>query len=102
MSAEGFATVDLVLKGLATLSPFSYQVYVQGIKNVLSVDTTHWNTPCTSSVYGEDPGGNNSVVNGFKVETIALGVSRSTGYGFSDCVDHVPTSMNSIKYPTNR
>ncbi len=82
-------TVTRVLNALETLQPFSYTTYRDGIKQLLGVDTNSWSTPCTSSVYGEDPGGNKAVVNRFKVATIALGVSRSTGYGFSGCVVQV-------------
>lgn len=90
MSAQASATVEKVLQGLTTLGPFSYQTYRQGVKDLLAVDTDHWSSPCASPVFGEDPGGNKTTVNRFKVETVALGISRTSGYGFSDCVLQVP------------
>lgn len=102
MSVQAKALVDAVVHALESLENFSYETYVQGVKSLLGVDNNTWNQACQAPVYGEDPGGDPALINRFKVETIALGVSRTSGYGFSDTVVKVtePCRATRLAPPT--
>lgn len=80
--------VKAVLDALTTLPAFDYNAYESGIQNLLGVDSNSWSNVCSRDLYGETPtlGDVSNVVQRFKVQTIALGVSRNSQFGFADTV----------------
>lgn len=76
---------DIALS-LETLPAFSCDDYIPYVKSRLGLDRADILQPCTATLYGEYAGGEPTVIDRFKVETIALAVSRSSRYGFSDTV----------------
>lgn len=87
-STSGLAKVNAVLDALTSLPPFDYNAYESGIQDLIGVDANKWSGVCSSELYGETPslGKIQNVVQRFKVQTIALGVSRNSQYGFANTV----------------
>lgn len=81
MSAQQ-QVIDL-LNALEDITAFDYTGYKEGVKGFLGVDKDNWNQSCTAQVYGEDPDDTKDLIQRFKVQTIALGVSRNADYGFN-------------------
>jgi hypothetical protein len=94
MSDQAKVKVADLVAALKGLEIFFYKTYVQGIEDILQVDKDNWNRPCTAQVYGEHPGGTSALINRFKVETIAIGVSHTTAYNFCDTVVKVISLMS--------
>jgi hypothetical protein len=82
-------TVNSILQALTSLTAFAYTDYVDYIKDLIDVTTNGYDQVCTSPVYGERPGLNSDAIQNFKVATVALGLSRTSGYDFANCVNTV-------------
>lgn len=79
-----------VIDGLGTLEPFQCSDYIADIKTILAVTEADFASTAPSQLFMEDPAGDATVIQNFKVGTVALGVARSTaGHGFTDIVDLV-------------
>lgn len=88
MSKAADEKAEAVLDSLISLPSFDYNAYQKGIQSILGIDTDSWTNVCSAQLYGETPsvGSVKNIVQRFKVQTIALGVSRNTEYGFSGTV----------------
>lgn len=93
MSQES-GTVDLVLKGLLSLQEIGTSTYLDELKSHLGLNSSSVFKDAPSTVYDEVPGGDNQALQLFKVQTIALGLSRSSGHGFS----HTVNAVRSFRY----
>lgn len=82
------AKVEAILKALKTLPPFDYDAYQSSIQSLLGVDKNSWGSVVSGDLYGETPSSPSSsnIVQRFKVQTMALGISRNSQYGFADTV----------------
>jgi hypothetical protein len=92
MSAAAKQQVLDLTSALIDIPTFAFAVYKEDVKLLLGVNKDSWSQPCTSQVYGEDPDGTKDLIQRFKVQIIALGVSRNPDYGFSRQVVIVTTS----------
>ncbi|KAG9254830.1 uncharacterized protein F5Z01DRAFT_673975 [Emericellopsis atlantica] len=109
-ASSGDDKTKAVLDALTTLPKFDYTAYENGIQDLLGVDSNGWSNVCSSDLYGETPtlAGVSNIVQRFKVQTIALGVSRNSQYGFSNTVvmnsfqDRLNTTSSSIVVPVYR
>ncbi|KAK7416146.1 hypothetical protein QQZ08_012104 [Neonectria magnoliae] len=107
---SGEDKVNAVLDALTTLPTFDYSAYEDGIQNLLGVNSSSWSNVCPAELYGDTPtfGSVTNVVQRFKVQTIALGVSRNSQYGFADTVvmngfqDRLKDTSSAIVVPVYR
>ncbi|GAB1190860.1 hypothetical protein APSETT444_000025 [Aspergillus pseudonomiae] len=79
--------VEQVLDTLAGLSEFSSSPYLDALKSHLSLNDSGMFSDSPNTIYAEAPGGDDRVLQLFKVQTIVLGLSRSSGCSFDHTVN---------------